>query len=314
MNIDHVLITGGAGYLGSVLVPELLAAGYRVTVLDNFRHGVPSLLGCIRDEYLQELSIVRGDASNTATLKPLIEPVDAVVALAAIVGAPACDLEYREAVQVNVRAIQQLGRLIGGRPLIYPCTNSGYGIGGEAECDENSPLLPISRYGRTKVVGERLALATQNGISLRFATLFGPSPRMRLDLMVNDFVYRAVRNRALVVFEGGFRRNFLHVADAARAIRFALEHVEAMRGLAFNVGDSRANMTKLDLCRRIAQHVPGFTWVESAAGTDPDKRDYVVSNARIEALGWRPQCTLEEGIHELLAAYRMPLEGPFRNV
>ncbi len=305
-----ILITGGGGYLGAVLVSMLLNARHTVTVVDTFMHGVPSLAA---HAHRKRLTILRQDAR----IAPPVQDHDAIIPLAAIVGAPACDRDPLGAVTTNQAAIEDLvwsARL--DQIIIFPCTNSGYGLGGGTECTEDSPLTPISLYGRTKVEAECIVLKHPRGISLRLATLFGCSPRMRLDLMVNDFCYRAVRDRAVVLFESHFRRNFVHVQDAAYAFLFALNHAPQMVGRAHNIGDSRANMTKLQLAQAIAAEVPEFVWTNAAQAEDPDKRDYIVSNARIEALGWRPQFTLQDGIHELVSAFSgMPFESQqWRNV
>lgn len=301
-----ILVTGGGGYLGSVLVPMLLNAGHRVTAVDTFAHGVPSLAGRASDP---NLKLVRADARSDEVLM-LVREHDALIPLAAVVGAAACERDPLTAETLNREAVIDLCCAASPDQLIIsPCTNSGYGIGGEAECTEDSPLRPLSLYGRTKVEAESRILKHPGGISLRLATLFGISPRMRLDLLVNDFVYRAVHDRWIVLFERHFRRNFLHVQDAARAFLFAVQHYDRMVGRAFNVGDTRANMTKEQLVKMIFAELPGGIYMISDHGTDPDQRDYIVSNARIEALGWRPQHTLQEGIRELIHAYRgMPYE------
>ncbi len=302
----RILCTGGGGFLGSILVPMLLDAGHTVTVVDTFAHGVPSLAAHI---HRKRLTVLRQDARSHATL--ILNPQHhIIIPLAALVGASACDHVPLTAETLNREAIYDaIGISSTEMVVIFPCTNSGYGMGEEAECTEDSPLTPLSLYGRTKVEAEARVLTHPRGISLRLATLFGCSPRMRLDLMVNDFCYRAVHDRAMVLFESHFRRNFLHVQDAAWAFLFAIEHSQDMAGHAYNVGDSRANMTKLQLAHEIAVEVPDFAWTNSEHKQDPDQRDYVVSNARIEALGWRPQFTLRDGIRELVSAYRgMPFE------
>ena len=305
--MSRILCTGGAGYLGSVLVPMLLAEGHAVTVVDTFAHGVPSLAGVA---HKRSLTIVREDARSTATLARVREH-DAVIPLAAIVGATACDWDPITTISLNRIAVEDIVEEARDDQLIIsPCTNSGYGLGGDAECTEDSPLQPLSLYGTSKVEAERAVLSHAGGISLRLATLFGVSPRMRLDLLVNDLTYRAVHDRALVLFEAGFRRNFVHVRDAAAAFLFALQHADAMRKRAHNVGDSQANMTKRDLAGLIARIVGDVAVEEAAVDSDPDKRDYVVSNARIEALGWKPLRTLQDGIRELAQAFRaMPYRG-----
>ena len=288
-----ILVTGGAGYLGSVLCPLLVSQGHDVTALDNFMYRQSPLLHC------PGARIVRHDVRQRVS----VDGYDAVIPLAAIVGAPACDRDTVSANAINFVAIQDMD--LRGKMVIYPNTNSGYGRGDF--CTEETPLNPLSHYARTKQAAEEEILKA-GGISLRLATLFGCSPRMRLDLMVNDFVYRAVHDRAITLFEPHYRRNFLHVRDAAHAFAHALNNFDAMCGEAYNVGDSRVNITKAQLCERIAQHTE-FTWNVAQGKTDPDRRDYVVSNAKIEASGWRPRHTLESGILELINAYQMPVTG-----
>ena len=301
----NVLVTGGAGYLGAVLVEQLLLKRHKVTVVDSFRHGVPSLLHLCADP---DLTVIKDDAR--VSIRNRIKDFDVIMPLAAIVGAPACDLDGLAAHSTNEEAVGVIVRHASAdQGIIFPNTNSGYGVGAEAECTEESPLYPISLYARTKANAEKRVLEHPNGVSLRFATLFGCSSRMRLDLLVNDFVHRAVLDRALTVFEGRFRRNYLHVQDAAAAFLFAMDNIEKMRGKAFNAGLSDANLTKLQLCARIRDQLPEFVWNESPIGEDPDKRDYVVSNAKLEALGWKPLRMLDGGISELIRAFSaMPFE------
>jgi len=314
----RLLISGGAGYVGSVLVEALLHAhetrdlGIRqVTVLDNFRHGVPSLAHLCSDPALE---IVRGDARDATTMARLLKDADVLIPLAAIVGAPACDADVEGATSTNVGAIRTAVSLMSkDQRILIPITNSGYGIGEPGkECTEDSPLRPVSLYGRTKVEAEEAVLARGNAISFRLATVFGMSPRMRLDLLVNDFVHRAVTDRAVVLFEAGFKRNYVHVRDVARVFLHGLEHFETMRDRPYNVGLSDANLTKWELCERIKAHVPSFWFTEAPVGTDPDKRDYSVSNARIESTGWRPAYSLDDGIIELVKGMRM-IRGDHRN-
>src|SRR5579884_1678075 len=246
----RVLVTGGAGYIGSRLVPALLRCDYRVTVLDNFMYGQTGLLACCDDE---RLSIVRGDCREESVLRPLLADADVVIPLAAIVGAPACDQDPTAALTTNYEAIRLLLRLRSpDQRVVSPCTNSGYGVGEQGKfCTEESPLRPISLYGTSKVDAERALLDAGNAISLRLATVFGPSPRLRLDLLVNDFVYRAVTDRVVVVFEGHFKRNYIHIHDVARAFLFALEEFETLRDQPYNVGLSDANLSKRELCAEI---------------------------------------------------------------
>ena len=299
-----ILVTGGAGYIGSVLVPRLLERGHSVTVLDSFLYRQSSLLGCCGHEAFR---IMNGDCRNEETMKRALDGKDYIFPLAAIVGFPACDRDETAAVTTNTGAIELLLKLREkGQRIVFPCTNSGYGLGrGQQYCTEESPISPISLYGRTKMAAEQMVIDAGDSATFRFATLFGASPRMRTDLLVNDFVYRAVFDRALVVFEGDFKRNYLHVRDAANAFLFATEHFEQMNGQRYNCGLSDANLSKLELCAEIRKQLPDFTYVEADVGTDPDKRNYIVSNAKFEALGFRPQYDLAFGIRELIKVYTM---------
>ncbi len=308
-----ILVTGGAGYLGSILVPELLARGHAVTVLDSFLYGQAALLDCCHDE---RLTIVRGDVRDARLLRPLASAADVVVPLACLVGAPLCDRRPDEARAINLEAVLALAAMTSrDQAIIFPTTNSGYGIGEPGVlCTESSPLRPVSLYGRLKVELEERLLAGGHAVSLRLATAFGISPRMRLDLLVNDFTYRAVTDRFIVLFESHFRRNFIHVRDVARAFLHALNHYDRMRGQAYNVGLSDANLSKLDLCLEIKKQVPAFTILEAPVGQDPDQRDYIVSNAKIEATGFAPQWPLARGIMELIKGYQVIRRLQYANV
>lgn len=298
----RVLITGGAGYIGSVLTRHLLENDYGVTVLDNFLYGQNSLLDCCANP---EFKIVRGDVRNADLLSEAMGDCEFIVHLAALVGAPVCDKDSAAATSVNVDGTKQLVALRKkGQKILFPCTNSGYGIGQKDKfCTEETPLRPISLYGRTKVEAEKLILESGNSISFRLATVFGASSRMRLDLLVNNFVYRAVTDRFLVVFQGNFRRNYIHVGDVARVFQYGMEHFSSMKNDVFNVGLSDANLSKLELCEAIRRHIPKFVYLESSVGEDQDKRDYIVSNEKIERLGFRPSYSLDLGIEELKKAY-----------
>lgn len=308
----RILVTGGAGFIGSMLVPELVIAGHHVTVLDNFMfRQEPFNALCAHPAF----DVQRGDARDPNVLRPLLAKADALIPLAAIVGAPACSLDRYGATSTNVSALSSAIRLMSpDQRIVIPITNSGYGIGEPGkECDESTPMRPVSHYGKTKVEAEIVALERGNSVSLRLATVFGMSPRMRLDLLVNDFVYRAVTDRAVVLFEAHFKRNYIHVRDVARAFLLALDCFDEMKGRPFNVGLSDANLSKAELCARIKAHVPEFQFVEAAVGEDPDKRDYVVSNAAIEAMGFRPAWSLDNGIAELIKGYRMLRHGTHGN-
>jgi nucleoside-diphosphate-sugar epimerase len=309
----RVLITGGAGYLGSTLTPALLDAGYAVTVLDSFMfRQMPLAHVCAHPDF----DVARGDARDESVLKPLVAKADAVIPLAALVGAPLCNADKPGAESINRDAVVTLLKLMSpSQRVLMPVTNSGYGVGEKGkECTEDSPLRPISLYGRTKVEAEQAVLARGNAISFRLATVFGMSPRMRIDLLVNDFVHRAVTDRAVVLFEPHFKRNYIHVRDVASAFMHGLAKFDAMKDRPYNVGLSDANISKWELCERIARHVPGFVFIEAPIGEDPDKRDYIVSNARIEATGFKPKFSLDDGIVELMKGFRMIRNSVYGNV
>ncbi len=310
---ERVLITGGAGYVGSVLVGELLRAGYEVTVLDNFLFGQTPLLEWVADERLR---VVRGDARNGDLLAGLVADADAVFPLACLTGAPLCDRDPFAAHTVIVEGLQTLLDLMGsGQRIVYPTTNSGYGIGKEGiHCDEQTPLRPISLYGRLKVEAEKRVLDRGNAITFRLATAFGISPRMRLDLLVNSFTWRAVTDRFIVLFEARNKRNFIHVRDIARAFLHGLEQFETMKDEPYNVGLDDANLDKVELCERIRREVPGFFWTEAPVGEDPDKRNYIVSNEKIARTGFKPRVSLQEGIAELVRGYAILDPRQYSNV
>lgn len=307
-----ILVTGGAGYVGSILVPQLLAEDHTVTVVDSLLYGQAPLLECCANS---AFDFVSGDVRDERVMSPLVARADCIIPLAGIVGAPACSRDSLAAVSVNRDAIALLQRLRSRHQIVLlPTTNSGYGIGRPGvACTEDGALQPVSLYGRSKVEAEKLLLETGEAITFRLATVFGASPRMRLDLLVNDFVYRAVTDRAVVLFEAHFRRNYLHIRDVARVFLHGLKNYETMKGRPYNVGLSDANLSKFELCGRIQKHVPGFVFYESAIGEDPDKRDYIVSNTRIEATGWRPNYGLDDGIRELIKAYRIVRQRSFGN-
>ena len=309
----RILVTGGAGYLGSILTPALLAQGHRVTVLDNLLFRQNSLMDCCA---YSDFEFVRGDCRDEAVVGRLVRAADVIIPLAALVGAPMCDRDKVAAQTTNADAVALICRLAGpAQRVIFPTTNSGYGIGEkDQEFTEESPLRPISLYGVTKVAAEQAVLARENSLTFRLATVFGLSPRMRLDLLVNDFVYRAVTDRAVVVFEGHFKRNYIHIRDVASVFLHGLEHFEAMRGRPYNVGLDDANLSKLELCAAIQQQVPQFVYLEAPIGEDPDKRDYVVSNARIAAAGFRPEWPLPRGIRELIKGFSILRNTVYSNV
>lgn len=308
-----ILITGAAGYIGSVLTPEFLKKDHEVVAIDNFMYNQATLLDVCRHK---TLTIVRGDSRDKNLISKHIQGVDVIVPLACLVGAPLCDKDPMAAKSVNLDAIKLILEL--RRPeqkIIFPNTNSGYGIGQEGiHCDEKTPLNPVSLYGRLKVDAERAILAAGNAIALRLATVFGVSPRMRLDLLVNDFVYRAVSDRFVVLFEPHFKRNYIHIRDVARAFIHALENFETMKNEPYNVGLSDANLSKMELCEEIKKQIPSFYFVEAEVGEDPDKRDYIVSNEKIEKTGFKPQISLSDGIAELIKGYQIVKKSQFVNI
>lgn len=309
----NILITGGAGYLGSVMTPAFLDAGHRVTVVDNFMFQQNSLAQlCALDAF----DAVRGDSRDMTAIKPLAAKADIVIPLAAIVGAPMCDRDKVAATTTNFDAVRDLTKLLSkDQRIVMPITNSGYGIGEAGkECTEDSPLNPISLYGRTKVDAERAVLDRGNAISFRLATVFGMAPRMRIDLLVNDFVHRAVNDRTVVLFEAHFKRNYIHIRDVARAFLHGIDNFEDMKDMPYNVGLSDANLSKAELCERIKKRVPNFVYLEAPVGEDPDKRDYIVSNARIEQTGFKPAYSLDDGIRELIKGFRMIRNTVYGNV
>lgn len=311
--MEKILVTGGAGYLGSVLVEHLLRRGYRVTVLDNLLYGQTSLLYCCTHPNFQ---FVQGSVRDKTLIQDLLKRHDAILPLAAIVGAKACDRDSHLAQSVNFEAIVLLNSLRSPEQrVVFPCTNSGYGTKtGDLYCTEETPLEPISVYGETKVKAEQELLNSPNAISLRLATVFGPSPRMRLDLMVNDFVYRAVTDGFLVIFEKDFKRNYVHIEDVAECFCFCLEHFEELKGEAYNVGLNNANLSKAELAIKIKEYVPSLYIHYAEVGSDPDRRNYIISNEKINRKGFTAHSSLDEGIKQLLKAYQMLPRGTHRNV
>ena len=308
-----ILVTGGAGYLGSIIVPEFLVDGYAVTVLDNLMHSQNSLLECCTDP---KFDFIKGDICDESLMSELIPKFDVIIPLAAIVGAPACKINPTLTRLVNYDAhINIVKNVSSSQMVIFPTTNSGYGIGEkDTFCTEESPLRPISEYGRTKVEVEKFLLDKGNAVTYRLATVFGMSPRMRMDLLVNDFTYRAYKDRFIILFEEHFRRNYIHIRDVAKAFIFAINNFDKMKGEPFNAGLSSANLTKRQLCEKIKEYVPDFYIHSAPIGEDPDKRDYIVSNKKLESLGWHPDYTLDMGIVELLKGYKILKPNKFANV
>lgn len=308
-----ILVTGGAGYIGSVLVPTLLGKGHEVIVVDNFMYSQQVLLDCCNNK---KLTIIRGDVRDKSLISKCLQNVDAIFPLACLTGAPLCSKDPIGAQTTNFDAIKMI--LDMRRPdqkIIFPTTNSGYGVGQKGIfCTEETPLNPITLYGRLKVDIEKLALSSGNSITLRLATVMGVSPRMRLDLLVNDFTYRAVNDRFLVIFEPHFKRNYIHVRDVAKAFIHCLDNFEKMKGEPYNVGLSEANLSKWELCEEIKKQLPDFYFAEAKIGEDPDKRDYIVSNDKIEKTGFTPDYSLQQSIAELIKGYQIIKRNQFANV
>ncbi len=311
--MSNILVTGGAGYIGSTLVPDLLSKKHKVTVIDNFMYDQTSLATSIRD---RNFEIVFGDVRDESLMKKLVSKADIIIPLAAIVGAPACDKDPVTAQSINKDSILWLLKQVSrSQQVIMPTTNSAYGSGEKNNfCDENSPLNPLSLYARDKVVVEKSLLEHENSTSFRLATVFGISPRMRLDLLVNNFTLRAVTDGFVIVFEGHFKRNYIHILDVVQAFNMAINNKEQFKGEIFNVGLSQANISKIELCQEIKKIVPNFLFLEAPLGKDPDQRNYIVSNKKIEALGFSPTVSLQEGLNELVKGLKMFNHKPFTNV
>lgn len=321
-----ILITGGAGYIGSKLIETLLNLQdngdsfkldcypdeLQITVVDNLLYKQTSLLPFISD---LRLNFIKADVRDTQKYEKYLKEADVIIPLACIVGMPACNRYPELAISVNESMIKWISNnLKPKQKLIFPTTNSGYGIGQEGIfCTEESPLNPISLYGRTKVAAEE-AVIKAGGVALRLATVFGISPRMRLDLLVNDFTYKALKDKYIVLFESHFKRNYIHIQDVVETFIFAINNYEKMKGQSFNVGLSSANLSKLELCELIKKYIPEFHVVTSEIGKDPDQRNYIVSNEKLEKLGWQPYYTLDYGIQELIRAYPILETYPYTNL
>lgn len=309
----RILVTGGGGYIGSILVPELLKSGHDVIAVDNFMYNQSPLLDCC---HYENLVVIRGDARDNSLISKQLKEVDAIFPLACLTGAPICSKDPVSAQSTNFDAVKMILDLRSpNQPIIFPTTNSGYGVGEKGKyCTEETPLRPISLYGKLKVELEKILLDAGNCITLRLATVFGISPRMRLDLLVNDFTYRAVTDGFLVLFESHFKRNYLHVRDVAGVFIHCLENFESMKNEPYNVGLSNANLSKWELCEEIKKQVPNFYFIDAKVGEDPDKRDYIVSNTKVEATGFKLEVSLQKGIIELIKGYQIIRRNPYANV
>ncbi|MFO0964564.1 MAG: NAD(P)-dependent oxidoreductase [Gemmataceae bacterium] len=312
--MTNILVTGGLGYLGSILCEHLLAAGHGVLAVDNLMYGAGQqglFHLCANSRFRFE----KGDVRDETLMRRLVRQADVVIHLAAVVGASACDRDPLLAESVNIGSVRLLDRLRSPSQLVlYPNTNSGYGVtSGQSFCTEDSALRPISLYGRSKCEAERILLQQGNTIALRLATVFGMSPRMRLDLLVNHFVYSAFKEGYLVIFEKDFKRNFVHVRDVADCMLHCLNNAGRMAGRVYNVGLDDANLSKEELAVKVKEHVPRFYLHFAAIGEDPDKRNYVVSSERLRAAGFVARRSLDQGIQELLKGYAMEGRPLFRN-
>jgi len=309
----RVLVTGGAGYLGGILTEHLLLKGYSVTVVDSLIYGQTPLFHlCANPDF----DFVRGDVRDEALMARLVKDADVLIPLAAIVGVPACLRDPWLATSVNLHAVRLLNRLRGKDQLVvYPTTNSGYGAkSGAVFCTEETPLEPISLYGRDKAAAEAELLASPNAITLRLATVFGMSPRMRMDLLVNHFTYAAFHDGYIVIFEKHFKRNYVHIRDVADGFLHCIANAPAMVGRTYNLGLDKANLSKEELALKIKEHVPNFHIVFSETGSDPDKRNYIVSNERLRQAGFEATRSIDDGVRELLKGYAMLPRSPFGNV
>lgn len=313
MQKNKILLTGGAGYIGSMLATELIALGYKVTIIDNFLFSQNSLNHlCISEN----LELIRGDVRDIDLIKKNLKKVDIIIPLAAYVGAPLCSFDPIGAKTTNYNSIKSMLEFVSKEQIILmPTTNSAYGTGEVNNyCDEESPLNPISQYAVDKVEVEKILMNKENAISFRLATVFGMSYRMRLDLLVNDFTYRAVKDKFLILFESNFKRNYIHIRDVVNVFIFALNNFNQMKNQIFNVGLSNANISKYELCMAIKKNISDFYFSEASIGKDPDQRNYVVSNKKIESYGFKTLYNLDFGIKELMKGYKMINDSKFRNI
>ena len=309
----NILITGGAGYIGSVLVPLLLEYNYNITVVDNYMYKQTSLLDVC---HYKNLKIIKEDVLNHSILKKYVQSHDVIIPLAGIVGAPSCEKNKKMATDINQLQVKYIVETMSSKQrIILPVTNSGYGVGLKDQyCDETSPLNPISHYGITKVESEKYIMDRDNSISLRLATVFGASPRMRIDLLVNDFVHRAITEGYIILFESHFKRNYIHVRDVCYTIIHCLDNFDEMKNEIYNVGLSDANLSKLELCLKIKSHLNNLKIIESNIAEDPDKRNYIVSNKKLESTNWNAKYNIDHGIDELIKVFNILPGNNFTNI
>ena len=301
--MKKILITGGAGYIGSMLCTKLINFGYQVTVVDLLKYNKSSLNHLY---FYKNFKLIVGDIRNKKLMKKLIKKNDFIIPLAGLVGAPLCDKYKKDAISTNLKSIKTLRKIVTSKnKIIFLTSNSGYGIGEKNKfCTEESPLKPISLYGKTKCEAESEILKTKNYVCFRLATVFGQSYRMRSDLLVNNFVFNAVKSKKLTIFEPHFRRNFIHVKDVVNAVIFTIKNFSKLRSNVYNLGLSSANITKIMLAKKIKKQYKKLKIKIVNNRTDPDKRDYFVSNKKIEKKGFKAKINLEDGIKELLKYFK----------
>lgn len=306
-----ILVTGGAGYVGSALVPALLQNGYEVKVLDNLMYGGVGLLQCFS---YKNFSFQKGDIRDENLIKSLLAGSDAVIHLAAITGYPACKKNEKLAHEVNFLGTQNIGKNL--RPeqfIIFASTGSNYGTLSGKMCTEDTPLAPLTTYGITKTLAEKFLLDNCNTVAYRFATGYGVSPRLRLDLLVHDLVYQALRTKNLVIYEKDYKRTFIHVRDMSSAFLFGLKNAELLKNQVFNIGSESMNFTKEELVNKIKEKLDFYVHF-AEVGKDEDQRNYEVSYQKITSMGWRPSISFDNGLDEVIGALRLvDVNNPYSN-